>query len=175
MKIFYYCVMESRIQKVLNKLLDNHIKYSWWYPGKENNANYADGKKDIRIIRKEGINCVGVINLIKHEFKKPIPPNKYVKGGTRAWFDYLNKNKLIEEYDIKNKYPKYSLLIRDYKNPQDQGHVALVYENDNIIHAIPENNKIVKDKLVGPGVTVTKKDIFGPKYFTHIAIGTKWI
>ena len=73
-------------------------------------------------------NCAGLCNLILRSLGKEIPYSEKTKtmGGTESYFDYY-KNKSYE-FCIENLYPMGTLLMRDYRDINDQGHLGIIVE-----------------------------------------------
>ena len=89
-------------------------------------------------LRSQGLNCVGLTNLVRRKLRLPIPgleepdydlENKKVNfiGGTENWFHYLRNKNLLHPINFQAVYPKGTLLIQDY-NLEDQGHVGIIVE-----------------------------------------------
>jgi len=85
-----------------------------------------------------------------------VPLNHRYPGGTGAWLQYLRKNKMLKAFDEKNiaSYPEGTLLVRPYSNFSDQGHVAVLLNDGNVIHCFPMN-PIPAPGFHEPGVTIT--------------------
>jgi hypothetical protein len=218
--------MSSKITKALkfaNDLLEMGVPYRWWTPkGKhEIYPLYAVKSFDeisIDMIKKEGINCAGFINLLRLHVGLSIPglvikDGKVIKGpkhtleienttskttnntccapnagGTRTWFNYLDKQGRLEPFDITKRYPKGTLLIRNYTTMNDQGHVA-VLTTDNaphpwenwLIHAVAETYGLKKlpEKPVPFGVFKTMLAVShylsGDPYYTHACLPENWL
>ena len=86
------------------------------------------------------------INLIIRFLDLQLPDEG---GGTDGWFKKLKNENKLEKININKTYPKYTLLLRDYTNEQDQGHLAFTYnetilKDSKIIHAY-SRNKINKN------------------------------
>jgi hypothetical protein len=134
---------------------------------------------DFYYIYEKGSTCIGLINIIRRHLKLPIPglKEKYqYPGGTGSWFKYLNDKNRLLKINFLCSYPKGSLLIQDF-NIMDQGHVAVIIENNNellestIIHNINDNydekyNKVIIEKL---------NDYPNYKRFTHICLPENWL
>lgn len=73
-------------------------------------------------------NCAGLCNLVLRSIGKKLPYSENTKtiGGTESYFDFY-KNKSYE-FNINNTYPMGTLLMRDYRDLNDQGHVAILLE-----------------------------------------------
>ena len=145
---------------------------------------------DILIVKKRGINCVGLANLVRRYMGLQVPGKvtgqkltKDVKewpGSTSAWFHYLKTEKRLERIDFDKVYPKGTLLLQDF-NPKDKGHVAFTINSSKkglmeskIIHALSD-----KDKITGKSykhVVIEKvKDYYKYKRFTHVCLPQNWI
>jgi hypothetical protein len=81
-------------------------------------------------IKLQGCSCAGLINLIRRQLRLQVPGvaelGDRFAGGTYTWFRYLQKRGALIEFDSAKSYPRGTLLIRRYKGPQDQGHLAVV-------------------------------------------------
>lgn len=72
-------------------------------------------------------NCAGLVNLILRYRNKQLPFDGITIGGTKAYFSYyLDKS---ENFDINTNYPKGTLLLKNYVDINEQGHVAIIIEN----------------------------------------------
>jgi hypothetical protein len=86
--------------------------------------------------RFNGLNIPGLDSNIRGKYRELY---KQFPGGTGAWFAYLNQNRRLQKLNIKERYPKGTLLIARYKSDdKDQGHLAVIYddvdETKNITH-----------------------------------------
>ena len=74
------------------------------------------------------INCAGLCNLMLRSIGKALPYSNKTQtmGGTEAYFEYY-ENKSYE-FSIENNYPMGTLLMRNYRDINDQGHVAVLIE-----------------------------------------------
>jgi hypothetical protein len=120
------------IMQFVNKLV-NTTKYTFWDPDKATYAVpypfYCRTIPDISTIQTYGCNCAGLINIIQLMRNRKVPgvlTNNYYAGGTYIWFEYLQAAECLEPVDINKIYPAGSLLIRQYRDHNDQGHVAVV-------------------------------------------------
>ena len=97
---------------------------------------YCKNIPSIKTIQNSGCNCAGLINIL-HLSRGLIVPgvisNYYYAGGTYAWFEYLNSINRLELICENKNYPAGSLLLRKYRNPDDQGHLAVLYTSGNIL------------------------------------------
>ena len=73
-------------------------------------------------------NCAGLCNLMLRSVGKKLPYSKKTQtmGGTESYFEFY-KDKSYE-FSINNTYPMGTLLMRDYRDLNDQGHVAVLLE-----------------------------------------------
>jgi len=130
----------------------------------------------IQEIKKGGLSCVGVTNLIRRHLGLKIPTDtgkweKVFPGGTGAYFHYFTKKQKID-YD--KTYPKGTLLLEDY-NPKNMGHVAIVWtESKNGL----KDSKILHSRHDGPKSVVIEdlKNLKKMKNrFTHICLPKDWL
>jgi hypothetical protein len=171
------------------------LPYSWWLDGmdlrKDGAPSYAvNGPITIAYIKAQGsINCVGVINVMRRRLGLTIPttgdPDFIYQGGTWIWFKTLKEKGLLQKFDLSKTYPKGSLLIRNYKNVIDQGHVAVVYRRNlknvlksKIMHSYPENATLT-DKLVPAGLVIEdlEKSYYWLRsgFYTHVCLPEHWL
>lgn len=181
------------------------IPYRWMIKGEPITGDdkfYARNEPPISAdeLRKQNkcIVCVGVINLMRRFIGLSIPGAaggkrkesiKYA-GTTYTWFRYLNKAGRLEEIDIHKSYPKGTLILHNYVNIMEQGHVAVVVTDragslmeQDILHSFSDDAYNEKDakchKDVG-AVTVTPFKVShyyeSPDgYFTHICLPHNWL
>lgn len=132
-----------------NKLLD--IPYEWWNPEEsmisDDGPFWAFNKECPNIERIKTANCAGLINLIRRFNNLEIPgvkDNNFYSGGTYVWSQYLDKYK--NKFDNKCIYKPGTLLLRDYRDINDQGHLAVVFDNENILHSRSSKGICVESK-----------------------------
>ena len=190
--------LDTNLQKtflIIELLLQIKPKYVWWNNTMENCGpqSYTESNDIVNfdIIKKTGINCVGLINIIRRCLKLHIPgfETSNYAGGTYEWFKYLKKNKKLKKFNIKKSYPTGTLLIRKYKNSYDQGHVAIVKEQDNssilnqkLIHAYPDENADENNSTqhLSPGLTVDDSvskshSWYQEGTYTHVCLPENWL
>lgn len=132
----------------------------------------------IEDVKKGGLACVGVTNLIRRHLGLKIPTESgkwkdVFPGGSGAWFHYLKDKKRLHKINYSKTYPKGTLLLQDY-NPKDMGHVAIVWtENKKGL----SYSKILHGRHDGPKSVVIEKldDYKMNKRFTHICLPEKWL
>jgi len=131
---------------------------------------------------KKSIVCTGVCNLIRRRLNLPVPPGTPFPGTTDAWFTYFQQNNWLEPFDIHISYPIGTLLLRNFSNIEnDQGHVAILIENQKIIHAYAEKeyNESQPDEIVGIcGISDLLYSHYyydNVGYYTHICRPARWL
>lgn len=150
------------------------IKYAWWTLEMQT-TNYPiygiDGDPPcIDFLKKKGIACSGLINLIRRHLKLSIPQFSTFPGGTEAWYRKLKVNNFLQTFylDQQIKYPRGALLITRYKGPLDQGNMEIVLEHtDNEITLLCSTHE--------KGVTVEKFLLKEQVYFDQFNIETEFV
>jgi hypothetical protein len=113
------------------------IPYDYWKGG-VNQTNAPMFAMDGPLPKKSEIvsaNCAGLINLILRYMGKELPFGENGEIGGTSEYAYYYRNVAVP-FDINSPYPKGTLVIRDYKNMDDQGHVAVLLDDggkDSII------------------------------------------
>jgi len=141
-------------------------------------------------IKKGGVNCVGLINLMRRAIGLKVsvlnPNDKTRFGDTGEWFSYLKKEKRLKEFNISKSYPVGTLLLRNY-NPIDYGHVAVIYEENKkgvlfskLIHSVGwcdgSGKKVVKiDDSVGRSYFCQYNGKNNKGHYTHICLPEDWL
>ena len=189
---------DSNEDKVVSKAIRfarklNGLKYACWKPSmgfKDEDGppfwKINDKVPKLSEIKKHGLCCTGLANLIRRYLNLQVPGNvtlnkqrksKYT-GTTGEWFYYLKKNKRLEKIDLKKCYPRGTLLLQDY-NTKDQGHVAMVITSNKKgllyskkIHAISER---IKGKKYSSVVIEVVKDYPRNERYTHICLPKNWL
>jgi len=129
-------------------------------------------------IKKGGLSCVGVTNLIRRHLGLKIPTESgkwkdLFPGGTGAWFNYLKEKKRLQKINYSKTYPKGTLLLEDW-NPKNDGHVAIVWtENKKGL----SHSKILHGRHDGPkSVVIEPLDNYTmKKRFTHVCLPENWL
>jgi len=88
------------------------------------------------------VNCAGLINLIIRYIGKELPFKNDEIGGTSAYAYYYRG--VAVPFDITNRYPKGTLIIRDYRDINDQGHVAIILDDNG------EKALVLQSHVEGP-------------------------
>jgi len=186
----------NKTMEFIHLLLKMKIPYRWWDFDKDRKEDpmYAVetfSEVNLKKIKKDGVNCAGFINLVRLYNGLSVPgvkeKHKYA-GGTRWWFNYLKKNNWLEPFIFTKKYPVGTLLIRDYKGLNDQGHVAIIYTDDAeypwenlIVHSNPEEPypKVFPKEPVKYGISTkmlaTSHYSHEYPYYTHAVLPEFWL
>jgi hypothetical protein len=142
------------------------IPYRWWNPSVsccENTGPFwaSEGPEvPIGEVQKGQMNCAGLLNLICRKFGLEIPGAKekfFYAGGTRCWWLYFERKGLLQPFDPLVEYPKGTLLLRDYKSEDDQGHIAFVYDRTRVLHSWPDNGVAIEETA--------------PNYYEAVVVG----
>lgn len=80
------------------------------------------------------VSCAGLANLMRRHARMPVP-GVAEQDPYAAWKQYLLA--FLVKFDVSTTYPRGTLLLREYTNEADQGHVAIVTGPGTIIHAAP--------------------------------------
>lgn len=82
------------------------------------------------------LNCAGLCNVMLRSIGKDLPfSTKYNSiGGTESYFEYYQDKSI--DFCIDETYPVGTLLMRNYRNLDDQGHVAVIIEKKGKISRI---------------------------------------
>lgn len=147
---------------------------------------------NINSIKTIGTNCAGLVNIFRKYLNLSVPginePEKYkFPGGTYAWYNYLRERKRLQPFNYKQSYPKGTLLLRNYSHINSQGHLAIIYEENNIgvlfsklLHSYPEHWDI-EDEKTGPGIIIENnvwRSHFSWEqngFYTHICLPEDWL
>jgi hypothetical protein len=127
------------------------IPYTWWLQGNNTyevqHPFYIYELPTQEYLEEYGTNCAGLINLFRLKLNKPVKGEGDFLGGVYSWCKYFEDNKMLENFECNKNYPLGTLIIRKFKNCNDQGHMAVLYSytqsinnvlHSNIIHAYAE-------------------------------------
>ena len=190
--------LDINLQKtdlIIELLLKIGPKYVWWNDTMEDCGPQAYARDinivNFDIIKKTGINCVGLINIIRRCLELDIPAfeTSNYAGGTYEWYKYLKKNKKLKKFDLNAVYPNGTLLIRKYKSAEDQGHVAVIYKSNStdvlkskLLHAYSYRSFTKNDlyKKIEPGLIIddkieTSHSWYEDGTYTHICLPENWM
>ena len=161
-----FATIENYIQELVG------TKYVWWREGDDVTGAapfYSENgaRVSIETVRAEGANCAGFLNLICRFAGTKIPgvdENIPMAGGTYVWFSYLNDRGLLQPFDASKTYPAGTIVLRDFINEEDQGHVTLVISNGKLAHSGSENG-IHMDESV-----MISHNWIENGYYTHVCL-----
>ncbi len=173
------------------------IKYILWTGKEDTDIFYCSGIPSQSLLNDQGVNCAGLINIVRQYSGLTIPNNIYYqvpRGGTHFWYLYFKSQGVLQNIDYSKKYPLGSLFLRDYHDLKDQGHLAILFQynngngsgsgndNDNgninslvdhfIIHSYYE------DSHLSGGVNISKFDNLRDgkdPYYQYIILPENWL
>ena len=167
------------------------IKYTWWFGSDtEEDIFYCNEIPTMEKLNERGINCAGLINIMRIYSGGEIPEQKdaeEVRGGTQFWYNYFNSVEKLEVFDYEKSYPLGTLLLRDYKDINDQGHLAVICEHSkkepkkilygSIIHAFAggdgENGRVGITNLGSSHFSLINND--GEGYYEYAILPEDWL
>lgn len=163
------------IQEFIQELVGT--PYVWWKEGDIISSSLPFWAKDsspppIETIKKSGSNCAGFINLICRFAKIYIPGismNLKYAGGTYIWYSYLKNNGLLDNFTNNYTYPPGTLLLRNYSNEIDQGHIAIVLDRGRLAHCYPEKGICIDETYF----ISHNWSVFG--YYTDTCLPEMWL
>jgi len=188
-----------KLMEYLDEFVKFKVPYRWWkieMDFKSDDMFYTeDGEPPtaLKIIQTDkSVLCAGLINLARRFMGLKIPQielsnQTIIKGTTWSWFRILDKK---EPIDITKTYPIGTLLMKDYTNEYDQGHLAIIATNptsthpnsintQQIIHSIPFYP--IDSPLLNVGyVCYTQFELShyyldGRTFYTHICLPEFWL
>ena len=165
----------NSIQDYIQELIGT--PYVWWKEGDIISSAppfWAENSSPppVEIIKKSGCNCAGFINLICRFVNIYIPGltmNLKYAGGTYIWYEYLTDFGLLEKFKPDRNYPPGTLLLRNYSNELDQGHIAIVLDNGKLAHSHPESGITIDDSYF----ISHNWSVFG--YYTDVCLPKNWL
>ena len=168
-------MMQSAVEKYIQTLIGT--KYVWWREGDDVTSNppfYAENSKAVpsEIVKQGGCNCAGFVNLICCLLGIKIPgiqENIPMAGGTYVWFSYLSEHNLLEPFDSYKTYPFGTIVLRNYVDPEDQGHITLVISDGKLAHSDSENGIHVDESVL------ISHNWIPEGYYTHICLPSAFI
>ena len=140
----------NSLQNTIKSLLG--IPYRFWNPdvscAGDRGPFYAFNGPlpPLEQIEEQHMNCAGFLNLLCRVLGVPIPgadEKFYYAGGTVAWMDHFKARKCLHPFKPWIVYPEGTLLLRQYRNIDDQGHIAVYMGPNSIVHSWPEGGLIV--------------------------------
>lgn len=165
--------------KLIEEFIQGLIEtpYLWWKEGDIISSSAPFWAEDssvpsIEIIKKTGCNCAGFINLICRFANIYIPgvsTKLQYAGGTYIWYSYLNTSGLLDRFRSNYLYPAGTLLLRNYLNEVDQGHIAIVLKDGRLAHCYPEKGITIDNSYY-----ISHNWLSGG-YYTDVCIPQKWL
>ena len=110
------------------------------------------GEVPLKEIQNGHTNCTGFLNLLCLKFNLPIPGSEekhYYSGGTGLWWAMFEEKGKLVPFEEGKVYPQGTLFLRKYRDVEDQGHVAIVYDDTHIIHSWPEKGIVIEKPVTG--------------------------
>lgn len=163
------------------------VKYAWWSGQdlSQDGEPFWVGIGEVKRSKIISCSCTGLLNLIRRKCSLNVPGRvnesivnesifnenafdgqSLFPGGIQVWVRYLLSRSIelygrIEHFDENKHYRRGSLLVRPKMNFKDQGHIAIIYTDDNktnplknkLIHSYPASDEIVSHS-VDPGVII---------------------
>ncbi len=173
------CIMEAALN-FGKSLVDKNIPYTKW-DGEFPCSFYVDGVPSIKVLQEQGVNCAGLVNILIQYSGKSIPKEVCInnipidpRGGTKFWFQYFKNMGYLEEFDYAKQYPLGTLLLRDYRDIEDQGHCAILIEH------YKDPSKTLYGKILHSympskvGITSCGSSHFYQEY-SHIVLPQNWL
>lgn len=119
-----------------------------------------------KYVLKNGCNCAGLVNLILRDNGIEIPSGLDAKwrGGVKSYVDFFRKD--LVKFDSNKKYPIGSLLLRDFRSVDDQGHLAIIISNDKLLQSYPEGG--VSDQI-------SIEDSHNGFYYEYVVMSNIWL
>lgn len=145
------------------------IPYLRWSPGmdiKEQVFFCTDRIYTREELNKRGINCAALINMIFISLFGL--PNRGDEMYGTIWWGNVLVPKIREVFHIGKDYPPGTLLFRRFRDVSDQGHVALVSDNGNLIHSWSSKG-VVEEPVVEVHQT------YAEGYFEYAILPEDWL
>jgi hypothetical protein len=156
------------------------VGYRKWEPkmGFDSGSPFwiADIEPSLADVKKGGVNCLGLINLIWLHFGLPASQNPFVM---------LEKRGVLRDFNLNMDYSFGTLLVRPYRDDNDLGHYAIVWDDGNVLHAYTklaegENfSDVSAEHLTAPGVAVEPLEFsnswYHPHTYTHVCMLDDWL
>ena len=117
-------------------------------------------------------NCAGLVNLILRYSNKEIPHTNNTRGGTPNYFLYYQD--VSKDIDINNNYPVGTLLMRNFRDVKDQGHLAVVIENKGKDSKILQSH-YEKNGFNGVNIKYTLEESHSGYYYEKIVLPDDWL
>ena len=155
--------------------------YTWWRDGMTTLGNTApfwavnEVAPHVSFVREAGCNCAGFINLLRRVRGKTLPgvaEGWYYAAGTAVWADALTE--WLVPFDSEASYPEGTLLLRKYRDPKDQGHVAVLWSSGPVLEQRLAHSYIADGIAVNQTVAWSHSWIEGG-YYEYVCLPENWI
>jgi hypothetical protein len=163
------------------------IPYRWFRPGDaieaEDKTFAVNGPPpdvfDV-LVRDKSMVCVGLTNVMRRYMELEIPYDAARKypGTTSAYSEYFDDVRFPIDPNHYEAHivslPKGSLLMWDWESWTNQGHVAVKWDNDFVLHAVPtmdDTDEIKDHGFVQRQALSDLRDMT----FTHAVLPEHWL
>lgn len=162
--------------------------YTWWTGTSRDREDifYFDGMPTREKLEKYGVNCAGLVCLMRHAAgASVIKSDDRDRGGVGWWHSYFKNRGFLMEFDDTVDYPVGTLFLREYRNTDDQGHLAIYYSKSNtktkeskvlygtIIHAYADSSDCGQVGLSRMGTSHFWNGSSG--YYEHAILPENWL
>ena len=110
------------------------IKYNGWKgDGTDDHDEFfmVNGVPSKDFLRENGVCCTSFINILRQSIGSEIPKSdQSCRGGTLFWYNYLQEKGVLNDFDYTCDYPIGTLFLRNFRNVEDQGHVAILHSKN---------------------------------------------
>ncbi len=153
--------------------------YVWWRGG----STLADGAPfwasntaapSPESVRAAGCNCAGFINLLCRKrgvLIAGVEDSWYFAGGTGAWAEYIRD---WEPFDATASYPAGTLLLRKYRDVEDQGHVAVLWSSGPVLKQRLAHCYIARGIAIDDTVEMSHSWDAGG-YYEYVCLPKNWM
>ena len=148
------------------------IPYGWWSGGDCDikGPMWAENGPVPKNINS--CNCAGLANLILRYMNKELPYIENITiGGTLSYFTYYES--VSEPFDIDKTYPIGTLLMRNFRDIDDQGHVAIIIENTGKISKVLQSH--IDDTTNGVNIDYSLEESHCGDYYEKIVLPENWL
>ena len=155
------------------------IPSDYWLGGKnqEKSPMFAINGPSPKYNEIISLNCSGLVNLLLRFRGKELPHDKEGNlGGTDSYSKYYSKKSL--KFDINKVYPIGSLLIRKYRDIDDQGHLAVIIEEKGKTSLLLQSHvegEYFKSTKPGVNANYTVEQSHNLDFFELIVLPINWL
>jgi hypothetical protein len=129
------------------------------------------------LVRDKSMVCVGLTNVMRRymELEIPYDQNRKYPGTTSAYTEYFWDVRFVlrNQHEIVS-LPKGTLLMWDWESWTNQGHVAVKWDHDTVLHAVPTMDDTDDVKDHGCVQTQCLSDLHDTD-FTHAVLPEHWL